>query len=109
MIDHLKTDPAEQDHVFSRRKARMVQRITPIAADGLAMFRPGVEHQQRAIGCMLREHRKHAALIAGVQVKETVPGKNAVEATAEPQLPHVGHHPFVVGQSLLAKRYHGRG
>jgi hypothetical protein len=83
MIDHLKVDPVGQGQVFSRRQARMIKRITPIAADSLAIFGSGIEHQHRADGRVLREHRKHSALVIVVQMKKTVPGQDAIEAAAQ--------------------------
>ena len=107
MIDHRKADAADQGNVFAGSETRMIEGVAPIAADGFAMFRPGVEHQQRPVGRMLGKHRKHQALVAGIEVKETVPCQDAVEAVLQRQLPHVGHHPLLIGQTAPAQRYHG--
>ena len=56
---------------------------------------------------MHRKHRKHQALVAGIEVKETVPRQDAVEAVVQRQPPHVGHHPMLIGQTAPAQRYHG--
>src|ERR1700688_1472329 len=58
---------------------------------------------------MLRKHRKHQALVAWIQVKETVPRQDAVKAVLQRRPPHVGDHPPVIRQTATAKRYHGGG
>jgi hypothetical protein len=59
----------------------MIQRIAPIGTDRLSVHRSCVEHQHRTGGCVLREHSEHSPLIIVVEVKETVPSQDAVEAT----------------------------
>src|SRR5207248_4554255 len=83
MLDNLKADSVDQGHVFGGCQARIIERIASIAADILAMFRSSIEHQHRVGGRVQGEHRKHSALVIMVEVKETVPGQDSVEAAAQ--------------------------
>ena len=51
---------------------------------------------------------KHFSLITMVEVKETIPGQDAVEAAAQRQPSHVGDDPLVIGQAAPAQGYHRR-
>ena len=55
---------------------------------------------------MVGEYSEHAALVIVAEVKETVPSQDAAEAPIQRQLPHVGHDPLVIGQTVATKRYH---
>src|SRR6266511_5485057 len=53
---------------------------------------------------MRRKHFEHLALIIWLEMKETVPGEQAVEGSAERQRPHIGDDPILFGKASTTKR-----
>ena len=106
VFDHLEPETVDQGLVLRRCQARVIQGVVPIATDRLPMLRSCVEHQPRSGGCVVGEYSEHSALVIVAEVKETVPSQDAAEAPMQRQLPHVGHDPLVIGQTVATKRYH---
>ena len=108
MLDHIKSETPDERLVFGRRETCVIERIALVFTHTLPVLRPRVEHQYRAGGSMVGEDREHPPLVIMTKVKKAVPREDAVEAAAQRQLAHVGNDPFFIGQTLTAKRNHGR-
>jgi len=68
----------------------MIEFRAPVKRSGGCYIRPG----------MSSEHVEHSALVVRREVKETVPSEYAIELAGQLKLPHVFHHPFMIGETL---------
>lgn len=84
----------------------MKQRLAFEAADRHAVGWAAGEHQCGVRPGMPSEQRKHAALIVARQMKEAVPGQQAVELRRQIQLAHIHFSPFLLRETLPAARDH---
>src|SRR4051794_31192434 len=81
VCDHLESELIQQSLVFGGVQACMIQGVAAILADAFAVVRAAVEHQHRAFACMLCEDGEHSPLRIVIEMEETIPGQNAVEAS----------------------------
>jgi hypothetical protein len=64
---------------------------------------PCIEHQYRANVSVVGEDREHSPLRTMIEVKEAVPGEDAIEAPTKGQTPHVGEDPFLMSTIVNAE------
>ena len=81
----------------------MIERVAAVAADGLAIARAAIEHQDRRRGAVRGEHLEHETLIVRLEVKEAVPGQDAVEPGAKREGAHVGDDPRLIRHPLATE------
>src|SRR5918999_3558935 len=86
----------------------MIQRLASKTPDRLPMRGTAGEHECCACRGVLPKHRKHPALVAVAEVKETVPRKDAGKLPLQRKLAHVGNDPFLLRETLSARGDHAR-
>jgi hypothetical protein len=59
----------------------MVQRITSIRANSLAMIKAGIEHQNSGWRCVQGEYFKHRLLVLVPEMEEAVSSQNPLKLT----------------------------
>src|SRR5215831_4951008 len=108
MASDLEAASVEQSSILSRCKARMIERLVLEGerARALAMLGSGVEHEHSIVSRMHVECGEHRSLRLVRKVEVAVPGENAVKASAERQLAHVGDDPFLLRHPILRQRDH---
>jgi hypothetical protein len=79
MSDDLKADAVEQQRIFVRAQAGVIERVTSILADGFAVGWPTIEHQDGRWRGVLGEDVEHPTLVVWPQVKEAIPSDHTVE------------------------------
>ena len=84
----------------------MKQRLAFEAADRHAVGWAAGEHQCGLRPGMPSEQRKHPALIVARQMKEAVPGQQAIELRRQIQLAHIHFSPLLLRKTLPAARDH---
>jgi hypothetical protein len=104
VINELEVLPCQQLLILGSIETRVIERVASIAADTLAVRWACVEHQCGSAGGMRRKHCEHLALIVRLEVKETVPGEQTVEGSAERQRAHIGDDPILLGKASSTKR-----
>lgn len=87
--DDAKTCGFQQIPVFGSIKAGVIQGLSFKATNGLAMCRSTREHQSGVWRGVRPENREHPPVIFVAQMKEAVPGENAMKEPPERQRPHV--------------------
>lgn len=85
MLDQFKTERRQQGPVFAGIKARVIKRVTPIAADGFTVSKAGIEHQNGVRRRVCRKYAKHGFLIPVPEMKEAVPGQYPGKSPAKSQ------------------------
>lgn len=79
----------EEFAIFLWIEACVIQGFSGEGTDRFSIEGAAGEHERGARGGMGAEDRKHSTLIVVGEVKETVPGKEAVEGASERQGAHV--------------------
>jgi hypothetical protein len=78
-------------------EARMVKRLSFQLPDDLSVRWSGGKHKRGSWRGMIPKRWKHPSLIAVVQMKETVPRKNAMEGLRKTERPHICHQCTLFG------------
>lgn len=81
----------------------MVERFALEFADGLAVHRAAGEHQGSVRSGVSPENVEHRTLIFRAEVKEAVPGQDAVKTPAQRQRPHIVDDPVLIRETGLAE------
>ena len=83
MTHDLEPNLVQQISIFRSIEACVIERITTKIANRLAELWTGIEHQDSVRGSMPCKHVEHLSLIAMVEMKEAVPGEDAIERLLE--------------------------
>jgi hypothetical protein len=106
ILDHMRhhdeADPLEQVALFEAIEARVKEWLASVRADGFAVRWSARELQCRTRGGVPAKDREHPPLVVMVEMKEAVPGEEAIEGAAQRQRPHVRHTPISIGKINLA-------
>lgn len=109
MLDEFKTETRQQGLIFRGIEAGMVQRITSIRANALAMTETGIEHQDSGRCRVCGKNGKHQLLIFVPEMKETVPSQYPAKLPTKDQRPHIADYPLLIRHPGLAQRYERGG
>src|SRR3954453_10230295 len=84
----------------------MVEWLASIRADALAFRGAAGEHERSTRVCMAGEPGEHPTLIIRFEMKEAVPGQQAVEPALQLELSHVPNQPLGSGKTGPAQPNH---
>lgn len=104
MRHHIETESIQQGLVFRRIQAGVVELLSAIRTDRLAMARTGIEHQESGRRGVAGKHIEHVPLIVVPKEEKAVPGKNPVKLPVKRDASHIPDDPFLCRHPAAAER-----